>query len=149
MIHERERRMRMSENRIRKATIINDNEVAQYIFKLSLQKANFASELTQYFNGKEALDDLLLEKEKGHIYFPEVIFLDLGMPVMNGWEFMEEYEKLFYPHFQATRIVIISASMYKEDIERSMQYPFVLEFLNKSISKDYLIDLKQRLIDEI
>lgn len=55
---------------------------------------NFADKVSSYSNAKKALEELILLCEAGEKDFPDVIFLDINMPVMDEWEFLDEFEKL-------------------------------------------------------
>ena len=85
-----------------------------------------------YENGREALDNLsviLNSNEK----LPEVIFLDLNMPILNGWQFLDEFCKI--PNIEEnTRIYILSSSVYSGDIEKSKKYSIVKDFIQKPLT---------------
>lgn len=70
--------------------------------------------------------------------FPEIIFLDINMPVMDGWEFLEEYEKFPQHLTQNTAVIMLTSSIDITDIEKSKQYRSVKEFMSKPLTLESL-----------
>ena len=89
---------------------------------------------------KEAIDHL-----KGVTYSPNdsLVLLDLNMPVMNGWEFLEELKK--YPLLQGLKVVFVSSSPNAEDIKLSRSIEQVLDYVLKPMSMKYLNELFQKI----
>jgi len=113
--------------------IIDDDPIFVYGTKVILNcNSSFCSNIMVYENGREALDDLnamMSSKEK----LPEVIFLDLNMPVMDGWQFLDHFCKI--PAIETkTRIYILSSSVYDADIEKSKEYGIVKDFIEKPLT---------------
>ena len=113
--------------------IIDDDPIFVYGTKVILNcNSSFCSNIMVYENGREALDDLtsiMTLKEK----LPEVIFLDLNMPILNGWEFLDNFCKI--PDIETkTRIYILSSSVYSVDIEKAKNYSIVKDFIEKPLT---------------
>ena len=89
--------------------LIDDNDSDNFLHKKVIEKSGFADHIEVAINGKEALDfltDTGKHAKQGHANTPpELIFLDINMPVMDGWEFLDEYQKL--DDFQKGKIVIV------------------------------------------
>ena len=88
-------------------------------------------------NGQEALDAIRAGKA-------DVMFLDLNMPVMGGWEFLDELtENNYMTHFPNLKVIVLSSTIDPKDIEKSKSYPMVLDFLSKPITREMLEELKR------
>ena len=119
--------------KIETVCIIDDDPIFVYGTKVILNcNCSFCSNIMVYENGREALDNLsviLNSNEK----LPEVIFLDLNMPILNGWQFLDEFCKI--PNIEEnTRIYILSSSVYSGDIEKSKKYSIVKDFIQKPLT---------------
>tara|TARA_R110002051_G_scaffold4731_9_gene26266 strand:+ start:2170 stop:2574 length:405 start_codon:yes stop_codon:yes gene_type:complete len=109
--------------------IIDDDPIFVYGTKVLLNyNRSFCSNILVYENGKEALDDLRFMM-KSKIEFPEVIFLDLNMPIMNGWDFLDEFIKLDTQ--EKVRVYVVSSSINEMDKQRALKYNIVVDFISK------------------
>jgi CheY-like chemotaxis protein len=123
---------------------INDNEVTLWIQNQTIKKTLSNTQVHTFLNGKEGLDfcktyinsDLNIES-----FYPRLIFLDLHMPLLDGWEFLDCFTREYWPYFKKTKIVICSYSNDRKHIEKAKNYPFVIDFLHTPLNTDYLIDL--------
>ena len=124
------------------AFIIDDDPIFVFGSKVLLKNNGFASNILVCQNGQEALEVImsLLESEEG---LPEVIFLDLNMPIMDWWEFLDEFGKLANGH--DTRIYILSSSIDTRDIERAKTYDMVSDFIAKPLTDSKILELLQEL----
>lgn len=116
--------------------IIDDDPIFVFGTKILLNhKNNFADDIIIYENGKEALDSLsaMIKKKED---LPEIIFLDLNMPVMNGWHFLEAFVKI--PMVHLPLVFITTSSIDQEDRIKAQQYQIVKEFLAKPLSESLL-----------
>lgn len=129
---------------------INDNDITLFILKRALSKSNFAEKITEKKDGFEAFTYCQqLINENAHISgdYPKVIFLDLHMPVMDGWEFLDRFATDFWPFFKDTKIVITSQSIDSQDCLRAKEHPFIADFMKQPITIDYLIRLHESLVE--
>lgn len=135
--------------KLNRVLCINDNDITLFILKRTLSKSNFAEHISERKDGSEALrycQQLIDNNEYHEGNYPKVIFLDLHMPVLDGWEFMDKFAVRIWPFFRETKIVITSQSIDKSDFVRARKYPFVIDFLKHPISVDYLVQLHETLI---
>ncbi len=119
--------------------IIDDDPIFVYGTKFLLNHNRFfVSDIIVFENGKEALDSLfsLINNKKR---LPDVIFLDLNMPVMDGWEFLDNYIRL--PVDGKPQIYIVSSFMGAAEIERIKSYEIVTQIIIKPLSNSILTDL--------
>tara|TARA_R110000851_G_scaffold19791_3_gene60403 strand:+ start:1213 stop:1608 length:396 start_codon:yes stop_codon:yes gene_type:complete len=122
--------------------IIDDDPIFVFGSKILLRNNSFASDYLVCQNGKEALDVItpLIESEES---LPEVIFLDLNMPIMDGWEFLDEFGKLSEEN--NIRIYILSSSVDSRDIERAKNYGMVNGFIAKPLTDAKIKELAQEI----
>jgi len=117
--------------------IIDDDPIFIYGTKRMMKEVNFSEEINVYNNGQEAIDGLTeISAAKGPM--PDVIFLDLNMPIMNGWEFLDEYTNLPNHNQSKTIIYIISSSVDPRDLDRVKNYKQVNNYILKPITPNDL-----------
>ncbi|WP_223170262.1 response regulator [Maribacter aquimaris] len=125
--------------KIETVCIIDDDPIFVYGTKVLLNhNCSFCTTVIVHENGQEALEDLTSMINKGE-QLPDVIFLDLNMPVMDGWEFLDEFVKL--PLENIPRLYIVSSSIDQRDIEKAHTYTIVKDFIVKPLSDAVLSDL--------
>ncbi|NAS11774.1 response regulator [Poritiphilus flavus] len=101
--------------KINRISIIDDDPITIFGIKKMLDHLDICDSISTYLNGKEAIDaikDLIADK----LEVPEVIFLDINMPIMDGWQFLEEFISL--PIRQKIRINIVTSSIDISDREQ-------------------------------
>lgn len=127
---------------IKTVLCVDDDPITLMLSKMVLNKASFCNKLVTAKNGEEAIlyfENLLITNDN----YPNLIFLDLNMPIMNGWEFLDNFiEKELHLTFKEIKVVILSSSVDPNDIEKSKKYPIVIKFLPKPINKEILENLK-------
>lgn len=122
--------------------IVDDDPLHLYITKKYIELSNIVENVLVFKNGKEAYDSLkqMLSKSEN---LPEIIFLDLNMPVWDGWQFVDEFTKLTLE--QKVSICILSSSNSEEDMERAKHYSIISKYLVKptteSRMKEILVEL--------
>lgn len=126
---------------------VDDDPITLMLCKMVISKASFAKEIITAQNGEEALiyfDELKLNNLGSDIKkYPELILLDLNMPVMGGWEFLDHFSKNDYaPFFKQCKVIVLSSTIDPDDIKKAKTYPMVLDFLSKPITKEMLENLK-------
>ena len=114
--------------------IIDDDDIYQLIIKKLVQRSQVFEE-QHYF--KNALD--VLERVEGsQLMLPDAILLDINMPQMDGWQFIERLRKLYANLGENTSIYIVSSSIAYSDKERTEAYPEIAGFLSKPLTVDKL-----------
>ncbi len=110
--------------------IIDDDDEYNFITEDTFQDTDLDCTLTFKLWAQDALA-YLKENEDN---FPDLILLDINMPIMNGWEFLEEYQNRNYHISQPAIIAMMSSSVYYKDKEKAMTYPQVMEYVDKPIT---------------
>lgn len=124
------------------AFIIDDDKVFTYVLSKQMKQMEFSKSTLIFRNGAEALDHLrAVHDMPGSL--PSVIFLDLNMPVLDGWQFLDEFTRLGIG--KKIRIYIMSSSIDQADHEKASGYPEVLGFYVKPISKANLAGIQKEI----
>ena len=128
---------------------IEDDAITLMLYKMVLTKASFTNEIITTTNGEEALNYINKLKEAnsdGTIKnVPQLIFLDLNMPVMGGWEFLEIFSSSEYAEYNHIKVIILSSTVDPDDLEKSKKYSMVIDFLSKPISRELLESIKSKI----
>lgn len=123
-------------NKFNLTYIIDDDPIFVMVLKKILSRMNYFDEIKNLKNGFEALTDLK-KLTSGKDQFPDIIFLDLNMPVLDGWQFLEEVLNL--PFYEKLNIYIISSTIDKREILKCKNYKSVKSFISKPTSENDLI----------
>ena len=125
---------------MRKKTIwvIDDDAIYQIIVNKIIQKSEMFSAISSFKNGKEAID-VVTNSLNNCESLPDIILLDINMPIMDGWEFMEELETLKSSITKQIIVYIVSSSIAIEDKNKSKTYPDILGYLSKPINMNDLV----------
>jgi len=116
--------------------LIDDDKVYQFTSKMILEATQLTSRITTFFNGQEAIEFFLDPANQQIDILPDVIFLDINMPIMNGWNFLEEFDKIFYTLPKKILIYVVSSSVDDSDMEKSKSFLSVADYVIKPINKE-------------
>lgn len=125
--------------------LIDDDKIYQFTSRKILESTGLAKNILSFFNGSEAMGFFKESVEKGQQELPDVIFLDINMPVMNGWQFLDEYHKMMEQFKKPIYIYMVSSSVDDCDIQRSREYSGVTDYIIKPINKIKYEELIDRL----
>jgi CheY-like chemotaxis protein len=138
--------------KIAKVICVDDDPIALLLSKLVLSKSDFASKVITAANGEIAIAYLeraeVIEENKNSEN-PLIILLDLNMPVMDGWEFLEQFdETLYQQYYKTTKVILLSSSIDPNDIERSKDFSMVVDFLPKPLTKEMLNTILKKVFQD-
>lgn len=113
--------------------IIDDDELNNFLVKEVISELIEVKELRSETSGWEALE--YLEQRKALNDFPDLIIVDVKMPEMDGFEFLENYEHLYHNDFKNTKVAVATSSHREFDKMKASQYPSVNLFINKPLDE--------------
>ncbi|WP_051583796.1 response regulator [Dokdonia sp. PRO95] len=120
-----------------KVLLIDDDKAVNFFNQHVVIKHNSFEHIKTVQSGQEGL--AFLSKVKlGEAPKPDLIFLDINMPAMNGWEFLDEYEKMCSDFRKDIKVIILSSSSNPEHVNKTIQNYKVIDFINKPLSFDIL-----------
>jgi CheY-like chemotaxis protein len=124
-----------------KSVMLIDDDAITNIINTKIITMKYAYEVKDFSSAQKALEQL---KEWGNSFpekLPFVIFLDINMPVMDGWEFLEEFQKLPKIVQEKSKVYMLTSSIAAEDIEKAKAYHVVNDFVSKPLSHEKLATL--------
>jgi len=121
--------------------VIDDDIIYQTIINKLIQKTEVFSKHSSFMNGKEAIITLNNTLEKDDNCLPDIILLDINMPVMDGWEFMEEIKRIKSKINKHILIYIVSSSIAIEDRDKSKTFTDIMGYIPKPISVNDLLSI--------
>jgi len=127
----------MSASRYSIAMLIDDNELDNFVNKKLIENEHFADQVVVQSSGINALDYLKSNSSNEGV-LPDVIFLDIMMPDLDGFGFLAEFEKLSEEVKKKSKIIMLSTSESFKDLNRANQNKYVYKFLNKPLNKPVL-----------
>ncbi|MEP6613931.1 MAG: response regulator [Mucilaginibacter sp.] len=122
--------------------VLEDDLVQQYILKANLARYSIFEDITYYENGSPLIDYLHANKTDPEC-LPDMMFVDLEMPGVNGWKVLDELDKLNNSLCKQVIVYIITASISLSDRMRALKYDFVREFISKPVTKQTYMEISR------
>ena len=122
--------------------LVDDNETDNFISKRIIEITKFAKEVEVKSSGKGALD-YLRENQENSDRLPNLIFLDINMPIVDGFIFLYEFEKFNDNVKDKCKVIILSSSDNKRDIDKIVNNNYVIKFITKPLTEGSLEELKE------
>ena len=120
-------------SRIDKVLIIDDDEISNFITESILEQSNKVKEVNVVMSADEGITYLTKLATKGSS-LPSLILLDIKMPVKSGWDFLNDYKKLADVNRSNIIIVMLSSSVYPDDVHKANTFEEVAGYLSKPIT---------------
>lgn len=127
--------MSLGKNKI--TCLIDDDEIYLFSVKKVIEVNNLSERVLEFRNGQEAIEFFANCSENGQ-ELPDVILLDINMPVMNGWEFIEEFKKIRPKLSKDIMLYVVSSSVDRSDVEKAKSFSTVNDYLVKPITASQL-----------
>jgi two-component system chemotaxis response regulator CheY len=128
------------------AGIIDDDQIYQLVMKKTIEQTGLVKSILQFYDGEEAIG-YFREKFEAIEDLPQLILLDINMPFMNGWQFLDEFIKIDFKHDYKSTIFIVSSSSTSEDMNKAKEYSVVSGYHVKPITRNKFEEMMRSIIN--
>jgi len=125
---------------MKKVAIVDDDSIFQFTTKVKFEKLRLADEVLIFNDGEEMMD-FLSSTDLDEL--PEIVLLDINMPIVDGWDFLDLYKSLESDKQKVMKIYMLSSSINPDDVKRAEANEFVLDYITKPIRDDDLTKIFQ------
>lgn len=125
-----------TQTKISTLCLIDDDLIYLYTMKKLIEKYKLCNHVLEFKNGQEAMN--YFNSVTDTTLLPQVIFLDINMPVMNGWDFVKQFTQLPYLNNSNMNLYITSSSIDSADINRARSFSVIRDYLVKPLTLDKL-----------
>lgn len=123
--------------------LVDDNEPTNFLHEMIINESDCSEQIVSVESAREGLD-YVESAIKGAKEFPELIFLDINMPGMTGWEFLAEFEKINFIKVKKPIIIMLTTSLNPDDKDRALQVKSVDDYRTKPLNKNMLKELLEK-----
>lgn len=120
--------------------VIDDDDIYQFLLRKELKHTNMVESIHVFTNGKQAIA-FFQDNSGNSSTLPDVIFLDINMPIMNGWQFLDEFQKIKHKIDKKITIYMVSSSFDNRDVVKSKEYAEVTDYIIKPVKRSNLISV--------
>jgi CheY-like chemotaxis protein len=140
-----------ADHKLKCVLLIDDDEITNFINKDLLSGMRVVEHIVICENGKEALDYLqkaYAEPSDPEFIAPDLIFLDLNMPVLDGFEFLKLYQERFDHRYSCKAIIMLTTSLRDEDIRRALDLKLLItDYIDKPLSEEKISNIIRQYFD--
>ena len=129
--------------RLHTILLIDDDAPTLFLNKLVIQELDCTDQVLTAENGRQAIKMLIEKTEKGFLC-PDLILLDINMPILNGWEFMVQYQKLSVEQKAKIVVVMLTTSLNPDDRSRAESIKDIKDFVSKPLDETTLKDIIEK-----
>ena len=134
-------------NTLERLCVIDDDPVFTFLLRKMIEKEPVVSECFFFENGRDAINYLTESKDQ-ETRLPELILLDINMPILDGWQFIDEYAKLKPQLCRGITIFMISSSTDTDDYDRAMKTGYIDDYIRKPIYAAELQKIVHRVLSK-
>lgn len=126
--------------KLKKVLVVDDDDATNFLTELYFEDANLNVELIFKTTAEDALEYLKENIEE----CPELFFLDINLPLMSGWEFLDEFCKNNICKKVVAKIFMLSTSIFDKDKEKAKTYPCISDYIEKPLTVEKILEITQK-----
>lgn len=127
-----------------KICVIDDDKIYQFTTKKIISNAGIKGEVLIFSDAENALEFFNTESENRDL-LPDIIFLDINMPFMDGWQFLDAFEKILPKFPKSIEVFLVSSSVDEADTDRAAKIPIISGYIFKPFTKEKLLESLSRI----
>jgi CheY-like chemotaxis protein len=127
--------------------LIDDDEINNMICTKIISKNDFAGNIVACSSARQGLKYLEETQTDSEKVVPSVIFLDINMPVMNGWDFLDQYKQMDSLQGKEIILIMLSSSSSSSDLTRAKSYPQVSDYITKPLTATHLQQIREKFFE--
>ena len=125
---------------LRRIMIIDDDDVNNFLCSKIISKSGVACDIETHLTGVSALQSM---QKANPDDLPDLLFLDINMPVMTGWDFLDEFRKIKLKKKEEIKIIMLSSSIYQKDLDKAEAYSEVTDYVTKPLSISKMVEINE------
>lgn len=133
-------------NTVKNILLVDDDITFVFLTKRIIKSTGINTKISDFNDSSDAIEFLKDNVDQPEL-LPDVIFLDLNMPIIDGWGFLEEYTAIEPEIRKKISLFIVSSSISPHDFERAKQYSMVIDFIIKPLVKEKFTEIMGNLAD--
>ena len=131
--------------KLQKILVIDDDPMTNYLQKKLLEKFGVSDVVEIAHDGEEALQSIKQNIESGNEdRIPQLIFVDLDMPLMDGFQFLEAYQTLNFKNKDSVVVSVLTSSFSRSDINHVKEFPVVKDYLVKPLTQEKIAEIMEQ-----